>query len=284
MDKVREGIKKQYLQLKEVLQLAFQHMGERGSAEAAASIAFFGFFSLFPLLLVLVAIGSSIFESAQAQDQVLELVLQVFPFSGEFIEENIRKVLSSRGSVGLIAILGLTWSATSAFSVLTRNINRAWPNTDIRNFIKIRLIAIGMLAALVGLTATLLVANPVMRLLPRVVSDAASKAASSRFFDHFILWLGLFITLVFLYYWIPKTKVRWKEAIWGALVASLASEITTSGFIWYLGSGLSNYNLVYGSLGAIVALLTWIYILSLIILFGAHLGAAIAQQDRDIFP
>jgi membrane protein len=130
---------------------------------------------------------------------------------------------------------------------------------------------------------TLLVANPVMRLLPRVISDAATKAASLRFFNHFILWLSLFITLFFLYYWIPKTKVQWREALWGALVASLASEIVTTGFTWYLGSGLSNYNMVYGPLGAIVALLTWIYVLSLIILFGAHLGAAIAQQNRDIF-
>ena len=246
-------------------------------------MAFFGFFSLFPLLLVLVAIGSSIIESSQAQEQVLDLVIQAFPFSGETIEENIRKVLSARGSVGLIGLVGLTWSATGAFSVLTRNINRAWPNTSLRNFLRIRLIAFGMLAALVGLLATLLVANPVMRLLPRVVSDAATKATSLRFFNHIIIWLSLFVTLYFLYYWIPKTKVQWKEALWGALVASLASEITTSGFIWYLGSGLSNYNLVYGPLGAIVALLTWIYVLSLIILFGAHLGAAIAQQNRDLF-
>jgi membrane protein len=269
MDTISRELHQRVSEVWDVLRIAFRHMGERRSAEAAASMAFFSFFSLFPLLLVLVAVGSSIIESSQAQDLVLDLVLRVFPFSGETIKENIRKVLSVRSSVGLIGLAGLTWSATGAFSVLTRNINQAWPNTSPRNFLRIRLIAFGMLATLVGLLATLLVANPVMRLLPRVVSDAAAKAASLQFFDHFILWLSLFVTLVFLYYWIPTTSVRW-------------SEITTSGFIWYLGSGLSNYNLVYGPLGAIVALLTWIYILSLIILFGAHFGAAIAQKSREL--
>ena len=61
-------------------------------------------------------------------------------------------------------------------------------------------------------------------------------------------------------------------------MATLAGEIATNGFTWYLSSGIVQYELVYGSLGAIVALMLWIYIGALIILFGAHLGAAIARH------
>ena len=61
-------------------------------------------------------------------------------------------------------------------------------------------------------------------------------------------------------------------------MAVLVVEITTVGFTWYISSGLARYEFVYGSLGAVVALMLWIYFNSLITLFGAHLGAAIARQ------
>jgi len=79
---------------------------------------------------------------------------------------------------------------------------------------------------------------------------------------------------------LPNTHVLWREGAWGALVASLAAEIITWCFAWYLKSGFANYSLVYGSLSAIAALLFWIYLLGTIVLFGAHLGASIAHLSR----
>jgi len=58
----------------------------------------------------------------------------------------------------------------------------------------------------------------------------------------------------------------------------IAEEAATSAFSWFLSSGLSRYNLVYGSLGALISFMTWIYIINLIVLFGAHLSAAIGQK------
>jgi membrane protein len=66
------------------------------------------------------------------------------------------------------------------------------------------------------------------------------------------------------------------------MFAATGTFIATSGFSWYLrsGRGLTNYNLVYGSLGTIVALMFWIYLISLIILIGAHLSSSIAYYKR----
>ncbi len=76
----------------------------------------------------------------------------------------------------------------------------------------------------------------------------------------------------------PNTEVKRRAAFWGALVAALAWEVAANGLAWYLKSGLVQYELVYGSLGAVVALMFWIYLSSWITLFGAHLSAAIAQH------
>lgn len=266
----------------EVTRHTFLRFGQERAAESAASMAFFGLFSLFPMLLVLVAMGSSILESPQAQEQVLELLMQAFPFSVAIVEENIQKVLEVRGSVGLIAMLGLAWSATGAFTILTRNINRAWPNADRRNFIKTRLMAFGMLAGMAVVMILLLVANTVTGFLLQSVNGIASIIVFLRYFSHIVMYLLIFITLLWLYRWIPNTEVAWSEAAWGSLIASLAVVLVTSGFSWFLGSGFANYNLVYGSMGAIVALMFWIYLISSIVLFGAHFSASVAWGDQEI--
>jgi membrane protein len=265
----------------DILQRTAHRIVEERAAEAAASMAYYGFFSLFPLLLVTVVVVSTVLENKLSQEQVLEVLLQVIPFSNNLIEENVQQVLDARSSVGLIGLLGLAWSAIGAFTVLMRNINRAWPNTKVRNFFRMRLMAFVMLAALIAGVISLFVFNTVMRFLPPDINDVAEKASSTRFFPYLLNGLLLFASLLVLYWWLPRTKVRWGEAAWGALISSFGISAITAGFTWYLQSGLSNYNLVYGSLGTIVALLFWIYLLSLIIFAGAHLSAAIAYCKRE---
>jgi membrane protein len=93
-------------------------------------------------------------------------------------------------------------------------------------------------------------------------------------------WLLVFLMFQSLYRWVPRTEVKWSEAFWGALFAATAWEIGKSIFGWFLSSGLASYQLVYGSLGAVVALMLWIYLSSVITLLGAHLSAAITFHNR----
>jgi len=265
----------------DILQRTAHRINEERAAEAAASMAYYGFFSLFPLVLVAVVVVSTVLENTLTQEQVLDVVLQAFPFSSELISDNIEQVLRVRGSVGIIGLISLAWSALGGFTVLMRNINRAWPNTKVRNFFKMRLMSFAMLAVMMAGLISLFVFNTVTRFLPQDINEAAEKASSYQSFPEVMLGLLLFASLLILYWWLPRTKVRWKEAAWGAFVGAIGISIVTTGLTWFLGSGLSNYNLVYGSLGAIVALLFWIYLLSLIIFAGAHLSAAIAYVRRD---
>lgn len=272
-------------QLRMVVIVAYntiQRFGRSRTAEAAAGIAFFGLFSMFPLLLIMVGMGSSILHQPQAQEYVLQTLMDALPFSVDIVEENVQKVLKARGSVQVFGWLGLAWSASGAFTVLTRNINQAWPNADRHNFIKMRLMAFSMLAVLILVTGVLVVTNTVIRFLPQTLGGIASLLVSLRYFSQIMIWVLAFITLLWLYRWIPNTDVMWLEAAWGAGVASTGTVLITLVFSWYLksGSGLTNYNLVYGSLGAMVALMFWIYLVSFMVLFGAHLCSSIAHYTR----
>ena len=265
-----------------VIKRTIERFGKLRSPESAAGMAFFGFFALFPLLLVLVSMGSSILHDPEAQNQVLDIIMEAFPFSVNIVEENIQKVLRARGTVQIYGFLGLAWSATGAFTVLTRNINLAWPNADRHNYFKMRFMAFAMVMGVALVVVVLVIANTIIQILPQNLAGLATLLVSLRYFSRAVIWLLTFIALLWLYRWIPNTDVLWTEAAWGAFIGSTGTFLATSIFTWYLtsGRGFSNYNLVYGSLGAIVALLFWIYLLSIIVLFGAHLASSIAYYTR----
>jgi len=256
----------------------YRQMTEDRAADSAAGIAFYSFFSLFPLLLIMVSLGGAFLESSQAQSQVLDFLLGIFPFSGDFIEGNIQEVLRARNSVSTLSMVMLFWSGSGAFAAFTRGINQAWPRAKRRPFIIRRLMAIGAVIVLVVGLALLLPLITLTHLLPSILNNAVSALGQIRYLSQFLVWFLFFLTLSMLYHWIPNIDVARDESAWGGLAASLGSFAATGGFTWFLRSGLVRYNLVYGSLGTVVALMAWIYLLCVIILFGAYLSAAIAEQ------
>lgn len=267
----------------EILRSAVRRFNDARAPEAAASMAYYAVFSLFPLLLFLVAAGSFILEGEQAYRLVVGFFTQVFPTSQDLIEENIQRVLELRGPVGIVGLVSLLWSATGVFTTLAHNIDRAWLEAEARNFLERRLVALGMVGTLAGLSALSLLSTTVVNLLPRLqvpLWGGLSVYETSLWvvFSNLVPWLFTFLTFLGLYRWVPNTEVTWSEAFWGALVAALAWEAATRAFAWYLRSGLVRYELVYGSLGTIVALMFWIYLSGWIALFGAHLSAAVAQH------
>ena len=266
-----------------ILRCAVQRFGEMRAAEAAASVAYWAFFSLFPLLLFLVAIGSFVLASEQVYGQVVNFAGQIFPGSQDLIQQNIQQVLTLRGPVGLIGLVGLLWSASEAFDALSRHINRAWSTARPRAAWQYRLLGLGMIGALAGLLVLSLLSTAVANLLtglqiPLGGSVSIYETALWKILSSLVPAIFTFLMFLNLYRWAPHTKVKWSQAMWGALVATLAWQLAASAFAWFLRSGLAQYQLIYGSLGTVVALMLWIYLCSWITLFGAHLSAAVAQH------
>lgn len=254
--------------------------------EGAAAIAYYALFSLFPLLFFLVAVGSSILKDEQVQRQVLAFVTEALPTARDLVEKNIEHMLEIRGTVGLLGTIGLAWSATAVFNALTHSINRAWRNAGSHNFLRGRLMALVIAGSLIGLLLILslflvTIFNVLSELSIPLLGDVSIYTSLLwRILTRLIPWVLMYFVFLLLYWWIPNTKVKWSEANWGALMAASAWEVNRAGFVWYLNSGLARYQLVYGSIGALVALMLWIYLSSVIAIFGAHLSASIANHTR----
>jgi membrane protein len=269
-----------------IVRTAAQHFSQVRAVEAAASIAFFAVFSLFPLLLALIVAGSFVLEIEQVQRWVLDVTAEIVPVAERLIERNIQGILEKRGAVGIVALLGLVWSATGVLTVLARNINLAWPEAGTRSFVEDRLVALGMVTGLAVLLGISLISSTVFSVLARLRIPVGGGLSVTEI----PVWTALlsivprllvFLALLGLYWWVPNTHVRWTDAFWGALIATPAGEIVTNGFTWYLSTGLVQFELVYGSLGTVVVLMLWIYIGALTVLFGAHLSAAVSRFHRN---
>jgi membrane protein len=205
----------------------------------------------------------------------------------DLLQENFNQILHLRLPVGIAATAGLFWSATGVFVILSRNIDRAWSNSEGRNPLEWRLVGIAMVGSLlIGLIILSMVVVSLLGLLDYGLGLLLGEGIAyhmpleSKLLYRLFPDAVIFIAFTILYWWAPKVDVRWSDAAFGAFVAALCWELSKMGFAWYLESGLSNHMLVYGSLGTVVILMLWIYLSGLICLFGAHLVAQIVERRQ----
>jgi len=284
---IENKIRKMYLWLNErsfgfirILRISIDRFGESNATQAAAGMAFYAFFSLFPLLLFLVVGASYVLEVQSAYDYVMGQVFQVLPTAQGVIDANLQQVLESRGAVGLLSLIGFLWSSTSFFAILTRNINRANPDYHPRNFIEDRAVALGMIGLLALLLGLSLVSNTITSFIPQtnlffLRGKPLHETIVWRYFIKIIPFIITLLLFIGLYRYIPKKKIGWTGALIAAPLATISWQLSTRLFTWLLKEGLVRYELVYGSLGTVVGLMFWIYLISVIAIFGAHLSAVI---------
>ncbi len=293
-DKIKSRLQALYTQLDDasggilrILRNAFERFGETKATQAAAGLAYYTFFSLFPLLLLLISLTSSVLQGDQAQQRTISFIQEAVPVSQQLLEQNIDRVLDLRGTVGAIGLVSLLWSASSAFTILSQNINRAWTRAEDRNFLQKRLVGLGIIGGIVLLLLLSLAATTLVNLLPQLTTPLQEIGLNVSYLwglaARLISWFFTFGMFLALYRWVPNTGVSWRAAAWGAGVAGLGWELAKAGFAWYLRSGLASYELVYGSLGTVVALLFWIFLSGNVALLGAHLSAAVdrALGERE---
>jgi membrane protein len=250
------------------------------ASQAAASLAYYLIFSLFPLLLVLISAGSFFLDSEQVYLKVSQLVQRNIPDSYQWIDENLRSVLEQRGTVGIIGLATLIWAASGGFMSLAYNINLAWLDAPQRNFFQRRLIGLEMIAGLSGLFMLSLIIDWIINIMHIFNTPFISflKTGTWRWFSNLFSWGAIFLLFFALYCWVPTVNVKSSAAFWGALAASMSWKVATALFSLYVRSGFGRYELIYGSVGALVAFLFLIYILATITLFGAHLTSAIDRK------
>ncbi len=249
----------------------------------AAGVAFYGLLAIFPALSALVLIYGLVSDPAQVGEQ-LAVLRDIMPSEGYGILEHQTTAVASQGqgslSVGLIISLLLAiWSAKKGVEALITALNIAYEEHERRGFIRRSLVQVAFTVA--GIVFMLLALTAVAA-LPAIVG---MLRASGLIGEATLLWtrwllmaVMLAVVLALLYRYGPsrsQAKMSWINP--GAIVASVLWIAGSVAFSWYV-SEFATYNETFGSLGAVVILLMWLYLSAYVVCAGAELNAELERQ------
>lgn len=216
-------------------------------------------------------------------NQVLEALSYVLPTKAfDSIKSTVIEVLGGQGTgIVWITIFLAIWAASNGFGAVIRGMNRAYGVKEKRGYISrvLRFIVTTViLALLIILTMVLLVFGDVIKNF--VITYIPVSNFITMLWDlmrYIILVFMMVVTFVIIYKYTPAKKVSWIEAFPGAFLTSLGWLVFSSCFAFYVNT-FSNYSRLYGSLGAIFILMTWLYLSSFIILLGGEVNAMISEK------
>jgi len=254
----------------------------------AAQLAYYLILALFPFILVLVSLLGT-FGSEELASEVLGYFQQVMPEQAyEIIQDFTDNIISGKAEApGLFTfgILFTIWAASGAFAALINALNRAYDVQETRPFWKVRGIAILMT---LGLSVLILIGVLLLVLGPQIGEAIANVFGLERTF--LVVWevarwpVALFFmmfTVALIYYFAPDVDQPFRWITPGGLIGVVLWVLASVGFNFYV-SNFGSYNKTYGSIGAVIVLLLYLYISSLTILFGATLNATLVRMKEEI--
>ena len=268
-----------------ILRHALNNFNLMRGVEACASLAYYGLFSIFPLLLAIVSIGSMFLEGELVKVELLEIITEWIPISADAVNTQITSVLNMRGPVTIVAVISLLWSGSNVFEKIIVNVNRAFPKGSRPGFFKSRGMALLTILAMILLFSASLIFSPVLEIF-----TSAENALFGRSITSTQAWVELlkivplvlkFFLFLAVYSWIPQiASILFKARLIGAVVSAVLWELSSRLLGWAISGGFTNYEIIYGSLGSIIALMFWLYLSGYILFFGAHLVNAIDTHVR----
>jgi len=250
----------------------------------AASVAYYALISLFPFLLLSLAILGEVTADAAERDEVVRFVFRYFPRQFDFITGQLDSFQTSPVSFGAGGILMLVWASTGVFNALTSAVNHAWGVEKRRSFLRHRLVSFLMLVSAGGVLLLGLILASVVRLaetsrFATAVADWPWVGWASGVTGHYAASLLLILCVALVFYFIPNTKVRFRDVWPGAIAVGILWRLAFSLFAWY-ASDLATWNVIHGSIAAVVVFLLWIYVSVVILLYGVEVTATYAKlQD-----
>jgi membrane protein len=245
----------------------------------AAQLAYYFLFALFPFFLFLTTLLGYL-PIPDLLDRLLETLGQMLPGEAlQLVQDNIRQLVTGqRGGLLSFGILAALWTSSSALTAIIDSLNRAYDVEEGRPFWKVRLIAMGIT---VGLSAFIVVALVLLTFGPQLGRWVADLVGLGRVFEvtwNLVRWpviVGLLVAaLALLYYFAPDVEQEWTWITPGTACAVLGWLLASLGFAFY-ANRFGSYNATYGSIGAVIVLLTWMYVTGLFILIGGEINAEI---------
>lgn len=245
----------------------------------AAGISYFTLLALFPAILAIITLADTFLGWLDLHNFVIQSIVDLFPGSHQFLTSNLEEIVAPSTPVLVGCIVVVVWASSWIFTFIESSINRAWDIPNQRTFWESRLrtfllMAMGGISLLSSAAITAFISAARVRAAAHIAVSEQASYILGWFWYFVLLGAGLLLAvLVFasVFKWTPHCKVFWKEAFSGALVSTVLWEIGSMIFLKVVP--FFDYQRVYGRMGAVIALLAWVYTSNLILLYGANFSA-----------
>ncbi|EJN11703.1 putative membrane protein [Bradyrhizobium sp. YR681] len=267
---------------KDIFRRTYQRIDDDRLLATAGGVVFFGLLAIFPAVTALVSSYGLFADPATISGNLRTLAMMLPAGTFQIVEDQVARVVSNGNTaLGAAFLFGLVlaiWSANAGVKAIFDALNVAYEAREKRGFIKLNLIS---LTFTVGAIAALLLMVSAVVAFPLAL-DHLGLAPESRLIVALARWPLLLVILLaalaILYRFAPSRDApRWQWLSVGAVTAALLWIAGSSLLSWYL-SAFANYNATYGSLGAAIGLMTWMWMSAIVIMFGAELNSEIERQ------
>lgn len=254
-------------------------------------MGFYFLFALFPTLFSASSLlGLAARSANQFYDKILGYLALVIPTAAlgtvlETFNETTAAATSGKVTFGLIAAI---WSASVGLSAVQDALNEVYKVRDTRSYLRARIYAIGLTILLTGIVTLILSAMLGGDYLAAVANHRIHNhaltivaAVGARLIGWLIATALLALSFAVIYYWAPDMKTRcWRWLTPGGAIGILGWLLASLGLRIYLHF-FNSYSITYGSLGAVIILLTWFYITGLMLLVGAEINSEIEAAAAE---
>jgi membrane protein len=267
---------------KDILWRTYIRTGEDRLLATAAGVVFFGLLAVFPAITALVSCYALFANPSTIGANLQKLALMLPQGSFEIVQDQIARVLEKGNTaLGATFLFGLAlaiWSANAGVKAIIDALNVVYEEREKRGFVRLNLVSLAFTSG--GIAALLLMVGAVVAF--PLALDHIGLAPQGQLLVGLARWPLLFVVLVIalgiLYRLGPSRRAaRWEWLSVGTLAAALLWIVGSSLFSWYL-SNFGNYSATYGSLGAAIGLMMWMWMSAIIVLWGAELNSEIERQ------
>jgi membrane protein len=263
-----------------------QGVKEHDVSGLSAEIAYRFLFAVFPFGLFVAALGSFVavyFHIDNPADEVVGALGDNLPPSiAEAIRPELQHLLSSaRPDLVSIGALAALWAATGGVNAVVKGMHRAYEVDEIRPFVMRYVVAVGLtLVAAVVIVASFVTIVGGAMLTERLVGRLGLGEVASTVL-WWLRWPALFFALTgavaIMYRYGPSVAVPWRWVLAGAAAFAAGWLVVTALLGYYVGH-VADYGATYGSLGAVIVLMTWLYVTAALLMLGAEVTASLAHE------
>ena len=252
----------------------------------SAALSYYFVFALFPMLFFLITMMGFLAQSGNLQNNLFSYAERVLPPDAFSLLQKTLKEIAKQAS-GLKLAFGLMlalWSASGGVSSIMDALNRCYHVKDSRSYIKQKVISLWLTIAISALVIIALVVILYGGDIANFVGSHTGLSGVTIRIWQVAQWVLAFFLVVLsfalLYYWGPDVEQQWRWITPGSLVGVIAWIVASVGFRIYLHF-FNSFSKTYGSVGAVIVLLLWLYISGLAILFGGEINSEIEHAAAE---